>query len=224
LKFLHFSRFQLFIHAVSLIPLAVLVFDWLNGDLTANPIQAVEQRTGQYAIIWIMLSLAVTPINTLTGFRQVIKVRRALGLYAFFYVCLHFLTFLVIDYQLNIGWILADYGQKRFIIVGFAALLLIIPLAITSTRLSMKRLGKNWQQLHRLAYLIGTLAVIHYIWSVKADYRQPLLYGSILAILLVLRLPPVRRWVSNHRFNIANIGIPQARKKITGTRPHPGLK
>jgi len=224
LKYLRFSRFQLFVHAASLIPLAVLIFDWLNADLTVNPVQAVEQRTGQYAIIWILLSLAVTPINTLTGFRQVLKVRRALGLYAFFYVCLHFLTFLVIDYKLNISWILADYGQKRFIIVGFSALLLIIPLAITSTRLSMKRLGKNWQRLHRLSYLIGLLAVIHYIWSVKADYRQPLLYGSILAFLLVMRLPPVRRWVSNHRFNFATVGVSQARKKITGTRPDPGLK
>jgi sulfoxide reductase heme-binding subunit YedZ len=224
LKYLRFSRFQLFVHAVSWIPLAVLIYDWLNSDLTANPIQAVEQRTGQYAIIWILLSLACTPIHTLFGIRQVLKVKRALGLYAFFYVCLHFLMFLVVDYQLNIGWILADYGQKRFIIVGFTSLLLIIPLAVTSTRYWMKRLGKNWQRLHRLTYLIGTLAVIHYIWSVKADYRQPLLYGGILAFLLVLRVPPVRRWFSNHRISYDIPWRLQARKKLTGTHPDPGLK
>lgn len=211
-------------HAVSWIPLAVLIFDWLNDNLTANPIQAVEQRTGQYAIIWLLLSLACTPVNTLTGFRQALKVRRALGLYAFFYVCAHFLTFFVLDYDANLGWILADFGQKRFIIIGFAALLLIIPLAVTSTNGWKKRLGKSWKKLHRLSYLIGILVVIHYIWSVKADYRQPFLYGGILALLLILRLPPVRRWASNLRFRLVFKPLHQTGKELTGTHPDPGLK
>jgi len=212
------------VHAASWIPLAVLIFDWLNDNLTANPIQAVEQRTGQYAIIWLLLSLACTPLNTLTGFRQALKVRRALGLYAFFYVCVHFLTFFVLDYSANLSWILADFGQKRFIIIGFAALLLIIPLAVTSTSGWKKRLGKGWKKLHRLSYLIGILVVIHYVWSVKADYRQPFLYGGILALLLILRLPPVRRWASNLRFRSVFKPLHQTGKELTGTHPDPGLK
>jgi sulfoxide reductase heme-binding subunit YedZ len=224
LKSIHFSRFQLFVHIASWIPLIILVSDWINGNLTVNPIQAVEQRTGQYAIVWLLLSLACTPFNTVFGFRPALKVRRALGLYAFFYASLHFLTFFGLDYGFNLSFVLADFGQKRFIIIGLSALLILVPLAITSTRGWMKRLGKKWHTLHRLAYPTGILVVIHYIWSVKADYRQPVLYGGILTLLLVLRLPLVRRWVSNHRLRNIPRSSPPARNKLTGTDPDPGLK
>jgi len=223
-KYLGFTPFQVFVHTASWIPLLVLLLDWANNNLTANPIQAIEQRSGLIAIDWILLTLACTPFFTLTGFKPVLKVRRALGLYAFFFALLHFLAFFVLDYGLNVAFVLADFGQKSFIIVGFSALLILIPLAVTSTRGWMKRLGKTWQRLHRLIYLIGILAVVHYVLSVKADYRQPLVYGGILVVLLLLRLPKIRRWVSSHRPELNFKFKLQQRKQLTGTPPDPGLK
>jgi methionine sulfoxide reductase heme-binding subunit len=224
LRFFRFTPYQIVVHIGSWIPLLVLLLDWANNHLTANPIQAIEQRSGIIAIDWILLSLACTPFFTLTGFKPALKVRRALGLYAFFYASLHFLAFLGLDYGFNVSYILADFGQKPFIIVGFSALLLLIPLALTSTRASMKRLGKTWQRLHRLTYLVGVLVVIHFLWSVKADIRQPILYGSILAVLLLLRLPKIRRWVSGHRPDFTLLLKLLQRRQLTGTPPDPGLK
>jgi methionine sulfoxide reductase heme-binding subunit len=198
-RMLRLTRFQWFVHIGSWIPLAVLVSDYFQGNLSANPVQAVEQRTGLIAIAWLLLSLACTPIHTLTGFRPALKVRRALGLYTFFYAALHFLAFFVWDYAANVYFIWLDVGNKLYIFVGAGALLILIPLAITSTRGMMHKLGKRWKYLHRLVYLAGILVVLHFIWAVKADIRQPLLYATILLVELILRIPWIRRKVSQKR-------------------------
>lgn len=192
-----FTKFQIFVHLAALMPLAWLVFDYLTDNLTFNPIQAATFRTGRYAVILLVLSLACTPINTIFGFRQAIKVRRALGLYAFMYASIHFLIFLGIDYRFDLRLIFEEIVGKRYIIAGFSAGLLLLPLAITSTKGWMKRLGIRWKQLHKLAYLAGLLAVAHYIWVVKSDYRIPLAVGVIVVLLLVARIPKVRKYLAN---------------------------
>lgn len=197
--FPRFSKFQILIHLAALTPLVWLIFDYLTDNLTFNPIQAATLRTGRYAIILLVLSLACTPINTILGFRQVIKVRRALGLYAFMYAGIHFMIFLGVDYRFDLGLIFEEIVGKRYIIAGFTAGLILIPLAITSTRGWMKRLGVRWKQLHKLTYLAGLLAVTHYIWVVKSDYRVPLAVGVIVVLLLVARLPKIRKHLANLR-------------------------
>jgi sulfoxide reductase heme-binding subunit YedZ len=188
-----------FLHGLSLLPLMLLILNGLNGRLTANPIQAITQRTGQAAILLLLFSLGCSPLQNLTGWRFAGQARRPLGLYAFFYAILHFLTFAVLDYGLNLALIGAALLEKRFILVGALALLLLLALAVTSNQAAMRSLGRNWKRLHRFAYLAGILAILHYLWAVKSDIRQPLLYGSILLILLSLRLPPIRRWLSRLR-------------------------
>lgn len=141
----------------------------------------------------MILSLLCTPLNILFGWKVVLPLRRPLGLYAFFYVCLHLLIFSVLDYGLDWGLIQQTIAEKRYVLVGFAAFLLLLPLALTSTKGWMRRLGKRWKQLHRLVYLAAFLAVVHFVWLVKSDIREPLLYGAALAVLLLLRLAPLRR-------------------------------
>lgn len=199
LALLQFTRFQWAVHIGSWIPFLVLVWDYFHGNLTVNPIQAVTQRTGLIALTWLMFSLSCTPLNTLAGFRQAIKVRRALGLYAFAYAACHFLTFFVWDYGANLVFIWMDIKDKLYILVGATALLILISLAVTSTRGMMQRMGKRWKKLHRLVYPAAGLVVVHYLWSVKADIRLPLLYGAILIVLIAFRWPPVRRWLSQIR-------------------------
>ncbi len=199
MKLPRLSIFQWAVHIGSWIPLALIVLDYFRDNLTANPIQAITFRTGKTALVLLVLSLAATPANTLLGFRPAIKVRRALGLYAFMYVVLHFLVFVGLDYGFDLGLIIADIGDKRYALVGFAAGLLLLPLAITSTRGWMSRLGKNWRRLHSLAYLAAILAVVHYIWLVKADIRQPLDFGLAVLLLLVARIGPVRKGLSDFR-------------------------
>ncbi len=188
-----FTPFQIAVHLGSLVPLAVLVWDFFNDNLTANPIQEVTFRTGKTALVLLVLSLSCTPLNTVFGFRAALKVRRALGLYAFFYVCLHFLIFVGLDYGFDLGLIYEAIFEKRYALVGFAAFLTLIPLALTSTQASMRLLGKKWKTLHRLVYLTAPLVIVHYLWLVKADIRQPLLFGAIVLVLLALRLPAVRK-------------------------------
>jgi sulfoxide reductase heme-binding subunit YedZ len=179
-----------------------LVFDALTGRLSVNPIQDLTLRTGKTALWLLVLSLAATPANTLLGFRPALKVRRALGLYAFSYALLHFLVFIWLDYGLDIALILQDVGSKRYVLVGFSAFLILLPLAITSTQGWMKRLGKNWKRLHRGVYLAGVLAVVHYVWLVKSDIRQPLAFGAAVLLLLAARLPPVRSALSRLRSHL----------------------
>jgi methionine sulfoxide reductase heme-binding subunit len=193
---------QLLTHAGALAPLAVLLWDVTRDQLGFNPIQEITARTGQAALLLLVLSLASTPLNTLFGWKQLLPLRRPLGLYAFGYVCLHLLTFLVLDFGLEWEWIWQEISEKRYILVGFAAFLLLLPLALTSTRWAMRRLGKRWKQLHRLVYVAAPLAVLHYLWLVKADIREPLLYGGIVALLLLLRWAPIRRMVSRLRHRL----------------------
>lgn len=182
-------------HAVGLFPLAWLVYDYWFGFLGPEPIRAIILRTGKAAIILLVLCLACTPAHLVFGWKQVLRWRRPMGLYAFLYVCLHLLTFVWLDYGFMWGLIVEEIVKRRYALIGFAAFLLLIPLAVTSNKISQKRLGKRWKTLHRLVYLIAVLAVIHYIWLVKNAYAQPLLFAGLVVGLLVLRLPDVKKAV-----------------------------
>lgn len=179
-------------HVGALLPLAWLVWQFFQNDLGADPVRAITLRTGKATIILLMLSLAVTPLNKLLGWKQIIPLRKPLGLYAFLYVSLHLLTFVWLDYGLNWAFIVEGILEQPYVLIGFAAYLLLIPLAATSTKWAMRRLGKNWKRLHKLVYLIGALGVIHFFWLVKV-YTRPILYGSVMALLLLTRIGPVRR-------------------------------
>jgi len=189
-------------HIGAWIPLAVLIWDFMHNQLTVNPIQEATYRTGKTALILLLLALACTPLNTLLGLKQVLPLRRPLGLYAFMYVCIHLVIFAIIDYGLDVDLIKEAIVEKRYVLVGFTAFLLLVPLAITSTKGWMRRLGKRWKKLHRLVYLVAPLAVIHFVWLVKADIREPLMYGAVVAGLLTLRAPPVRRALTNLRYRV----------------------
>jgi sulfoxide reductase heme-binding subunit YedZ len=186
-------------HLACLAPAALLALDYARDNLTFNPIQEATQRTGKTALIILLLSLACTPLNTLFGLRQALPLRRPLGLYAFAYASIHLLIFLVVDYGLDLAEILRIVAEKRYVLVGFSAFLLLLPLALTSNRAAMRRLGQRWKALHRLVYLAAGLAVVHFVWLVKADVREPLAYGAVVALLLLLRLPSVRRRLSSLR-------------------------
>jgi sulfoxide reductase heme-binding subunit YedZ len=187
------------VHVGSLAPLVVLIWDYFNRQLTINPIQAMELRTGKTALILLVLSLACTPANTLLGFKQALKMRRALGLYAFLYAAVHFVIFIGLDYGFDAGLLQEAIFEKRYALVGLAAFVIMLPLALTSTRGWMKRLGQVWKKLHQWVYAAAGLVIVHFVWLVKADKREPLMYGAIVAALLVLRLPVVRRTASGLR-------------------------
>lgn len=219
-----FNPVQVLVHLGAWFLIAWLIFDYFTGNLTINPIQAATQRTGRIAIAFLVLSLAVTPLNTLFGFRRGITARRTLGLYAFMFVVIHFTLFVGVDYRFDIATLVDETLTKPFIIAGLSALLILIPLAFTSSRYWKKRLGKNWKRLHRLVYLAGVLAVVHYAWAVKGniaslqgDIVKPLLYGLILAMLLLARLPMVRRSASNLRYRLFH------RKPVKDPRSKSGL-
>ncbi|MBP6787320.1 MAG: sulfoxide reductase heme-binding subunit YedZ [Candidatus Promineofilum sp.] len=180
-------------HAVGLFPLAWLLFDFWFGLLGAEPIRAMILRTGKASIVMLTLSLACTPAGYLFRWRDATTVRRPLGLYAFMYVCIHFLIFVWLDYALIVPLIVEEIVARRYALVGFAAFLLLIPLAVTSTKGWQKRLGKRWKTLHKVVYLIAVLAVIHYIWLVKNAYTQPLLFAAAVGLLLLLRVPAVKQ-------------------------------
>ncbi|MBI4294631.1 MAG: sulfoxide reductase heme-binding subunit YedZ [Chloroflexi bacterium] len=183
---------QLAVHVAALLPLAVLAWDFARGQLTANPIQEVQLRTGRYALVLLVLSLACTPVYILSGLKQALLLRRQLGLYAFMYASLHFLNFIGLDYGFVFSLIREDISEKRYALVGFATFIILLVLAVTSTRGWMKRLGRNWKHLHRSVYLAALLAVLHFVWLVKVDRRGPLLYGALVVLLLVIRIPVIR--------------------------------
>ncbi|MGH2369132.1 MAG: sulfite oxidase heme-binding subunit YedZ, partial [Chloroflexota bacterium] len=203
---------RLLTHLGALVPFALLLWDGAHNNLTVNPIQEITFRTGKTALVLLILSLACTPINRVLGIKQVIPLRRPLGLYAFFYASLHLLTFAVVDYGLDWDLIQQAIVEKRYILAGFAAFLLLTPLAITSTKGWMRRLGKRWTVLHRLVYLAAPLVVLHFIWLVKGDIREPLLYGAGVAGLFALRAPPVRRALTSLRYRLT-------RRSPRATRP-----
>jgi sulfoxide reductase heme-binding subunit YedZ len=198
-----FTRLQIFTHAAAWVPLLLLVWDAYRGNLSVNPYQAATQRTGDFALILLLLSLACTPVNTLFRLPQVLRLRRPLGLYAFMYAAVHLFIFTGLDYGFNWDLLVKDLSDKRYIFVGLAAFLILIPLAVTSRNWWKVRLGKNWKRLHRLVYLAAGLVVLHFAWVIKGDVAQlqgdvlrPLLAGGVLALLLVARIPPVRKRLS----------------------------
>jgi sulfoxide reductase heme-binding subunit YedZ len=191
--------FLILTHIGALLPLAWLALDAARGQLGFNPIREVTLRTGRYALTLLVLSLACTPIYILSGWRQAIVLRRPLGLYGALYAVLHFLVFAGWDYGFQFDLIWSEFRERRFIQVGLLALLILIPLAITSSRRWIKRLGKNWRRLHRLVYLADLLAVLHFLLLVKADRRRPLVYGAIVVVLLAVRIPFVRDALSSIR-------------------------
>ena len=183
------SLLKVGVFAAGLVPLGILAWNALTHNLGANPIDEITDQTGVWTLRLLLITLAVTPARRLTGWNRLIQLRRMLGLFAFFYASLHFLTYLWLDQFFVVEDIVADVMERPFITVGFASFVLLIPLAVTSTTAMIKRLGgKWWQRLHRLVYVIAIGGVVHYLWLVKADTRLPLIYGSILAILLAYRL------------------------------------
>lgn len=178
-----------FVFALALVPAAFLVWRVIEGDLGTNPIETLNRYTGDWTLRFLLITLAVTPLRQLTNWPYFIRFRRMLGLFAFFYVCLHFLSWSWIDKVFDWNEIVKDVVKRPFITLGFACFLLLIPLAATSTNAMVRRLGgARWRALHRVVYVIATGGVVHYLWLVKSDIREPLLYGTILGILLGYRL------------------------------------
>lgn len=160
----------------------------IRGELGANPISTALNQLGLLALVFLLASLSATPLNAFLGWTWTIRIRRMLGLFAFFYASVHFLTYAGLDQLLNFKAIVEDITKRPFITVGFAALLLLIPLALTSTNAMVRRLGfVRWKRLHRLVYLAAGLGIVHFIWRVKKDLSQPLLYAAWLGILLGVR-------------------------------------
>ncbi len=193
------SWLRILTHVGSLLPLVRLGWYYWQGKFIVDPIQEITIHTGRTALILLVLSLACTPIRILFRFRPILRVRRALGLYAVMYIALHFLVFVGWDYGFDLDLLGPAIFEQRFVLAGLAAFLLLLPLAITSTKNWQKRLGKNWKRLQRLVYLANGLAILHFLWLVK-DPREPLRYGIVVALLLAVRIPAVKKMVSNvHR-------------------------
>lgn len=182
------SKIKALVFVLCLIPLARLILLGFQDNLSANPIEFVERSTGFWALFILLVTLALTPIRLITGRVWQIQLRRMLGLYMFFYACLHIITYVWLDFGFNWTDITKDIAKHPRILVGFAAFMLAIPLAATSTNGMVRRLRENWKKLHRLVYAIAILAVVHFWWLVKKDIREPLLYAVILFILLGIRI------------------------------------
>ena len=171
-----------------LVPFALLVINAITDQLGTNPVEAMTHATGEWTLRFLLITLMITPLRRLLNSNWLLKLRRMLGLFAFFYASLHLLTYVWFDQYFDWGEILIDIPKRPFITIGFAAFVLLIPLALTSTNKMMRRLKKNWSRLHRLVYVVPVLGVIHFIWLVKADILEPLLYGLVLSVLLLYRV------------------------------------
>ena len=207
--FKRYTPLQIAVHIYAWSALLHILFDLVTGNVSANPIQELEQRTGRHAITLLVLSLACTPLNTLFKWPELIKRRRTLGLYAFLYATIHVLIFVNLDYGLAWSLIIQTVFEKPYIIVGMIAFLLLVPLAVTSFNIWKVRLKKNWKRLHQLVYLIAPLVVLHYAWSKKGDFFalqgeivRPLIYGLVVVMLLASRIPQVRRAIASLRDRI----------------------
>jgi methionine sulfoxide reductase heme-binding subunit len=177
-----------------LYPLAFMALEFARGALGANPIERVLNQTGLLALILLVASLACTPLKVVSGWTWPIRLRKLLGLLSFTYASAHFLTYAVLDQGLALGVILEDIARRPFITVGFLALVLLVPLAVTSTNRMVRRMGfPAWQRLHRLAYVAASLGVVHFIWRVKKDLTEPLIYGGVLVLLFAIRVAEALR-------------------------------
>ena len=184
---LRFTKFLVLVNAA--VPLALLGWDGWRLRLGANPVNFAILTTGMSALVFLMLTLLVTPVRKITGLNWIISFRRTLGLYAFFYACLHFLIFFSLDQSFSISSTWSEMLKRKYLLVGITGLMVMVPLAVTSTNAMIKRLGgKRWRALHRLAYVAAIAGVIHYYMQVKADVRQPLAFAAVLAVLLGYRL------------------------------------
>lgn len=209
LKKIPYTPLQIAMHLYAWSALAALLIGFFTRHLSANPIQAMEQRTGRHALTLLVLSLACTPLNTLFGWRELIKRRRALGLYAFMYAAIHVIIFVDLDYGLAWSLILQTVLQKSYIIYGMTVFLLLVPIAATSFDIWKVRLGKNWKRLHQIVYFAIPLAALHYalskkgdIFHLQGDIVRPFIYGLVILILLILRLPHVRKFFASLRNRI----------------------
>ena len=207
--FKRYTPLQIAMHLYAWSAIAHILLDFITGRISPNPIQELEQRTGRHAITLLVLSLACTPLNNIFGWRELIKRRRALGLYAFMYATIHILIFINLDYGLAWSLIVQTIFEKPYIVVGLISFLMLIPLAITSFDIWKKRLGKNWKRLHQIIYWIVPFAVLHYAWGKKGDFFalqgdiiRPLIYAIVVILLLILRIPVVRRGVASLRDRI----------------------
>lgn len=200
-------------------PLLWLVWRFYNDDLGVEPVVTINNVTGRTAMVLLVLCLSATPLYIVSGFRQALKVRRALGLYAFMYAGIHFLNFIALDYGFNLNFILEDgIVQKPYIFVGLTALVMLIALAITSTKGWIRRLKKNWTRLHWLIYPAGALVVIHFFWQAKAAEKfEPLVYAAIVMALLVLRIPPVRQRIIQTRLHLTKPRVQVQAQQIAPT-------
>lgn len=180
---------------LSLVPAALVVTDvtGLTSGLGVNAVEDIQDRFGNWGLRFILIALSVTPLRQITGWNWLARFRRMLGLFAFFYVLMHFLAWLILDQGLLLSAILEDILERPFITIGFAAFLLLLAMAVSSTNGMRRRLGKRWQQLHYSAYVVGILGVWHYWWQVKIDAREPAVYAAVLAILLGYRMFHYRR-------------------------------
>jgi methionine sulfoxide reductase heme-binding subunit len=187
------------LHAAAAAPLLLLAIAAFDDRLGADPIAALTHETGQWALRLLLATLAVTPLRLLSGQPVLMRFRRLLGLWAFAYACAHLAIYLALDLGGYWRQIIDDIVDRPFITAGFTAWLLLLPLAATSTRAMMRRLGRRWGLLHRLVHPAAALAVLHFLWLVKADLREPLLYASILGLLWLARVPPLRRLIEARR-------------------------
>lgn len=179
---------KLFVFLVSLVPVALLVRGMVTGDLGVNPAETIQLQTGRWALKFLLLSLAVTPLRRLTGWNLVIQFRRMLGLFAFFYATLHLTAYYAFDLNFSVGELFKDTAKRPFIFMGMSAFLTMLPLALTSTRGWIRRLGKKWTQLHRLVYISAICAAIHFAWKVKVFTGDPVIYATVLTGLLLFRV------------------------------------
>ena len=194
-KILNSRWSKVFVFAMALMPLFRLAERALHGQLTANPVEFLQHFTGDWTLTFLIFTLAISPVRRLLHIPELIRFRRMLGLFAFFYACLHFLVYLGPDQAFNFAGMWKDVLKRRFVAVGFTAFVLLVPLAITSTAGWIRRLGgRRWQMLHRAVYLAVICGVIHYYWLVKSDVRNPLIYAAVVAILLSWR---VVLWLRN---------------------------
>jgi sulfoxide reductase heme-binding subunit YedZ len=201
-----FPWLRILVHILGILPLALIGYAAWAGRLSVNPIQDIEQRLGLAALYFLVATLAVTPIYTLTGWRAILARRRALGLYTFLYVALHFTTFAVVDYGFDFAEIGRQIPEKPFILLGVTAGIMLLPLAVTSFDYFVRRMGRKWKRLHWLVYPAALVVILHYAWSKKGslftlsgDILKPLLWGLLVVVLLLLRLPPIKKWFGTLR-------------------------
>ena len=196
-----FSRFlKPLVFMLCALPAISLVHAGFNGELGANPVETITHSTGEWALRLLLATLAVTPLRKLTGLSTIMRVRRMIGLYAFFYVCIHLLTYVWLDAYFSLAYIWGDLEKRLYITAGFTGFCLMLPLAVTSTNKMIRRLGaKRWQRLHQLVYVAALAGVLHFWWLVKADVREPLFYAAFFAILMLVRLRPVANRLSRLR-------------------------